>query len=142
MQFFRPFIQIIGCCSLVAAIIALSASIFSYWHTQKFVDSAQRTKGAVSALTQKPGDNCYYPIFVFEDAQGNKHHVESLSGSNPAAYSVGDSVTVLYEADKPDNAEIDTFLNVWIWPVAFAGFGVLNLLFGLGLIVFAVLRKQ
>ena len=128
--------KIAGWLALGTAILSLGASFFVYQHTQKFIQSASRTKGTVSKLIRRPGDNSYYPIFLFEDQQGNKHSVDSLSGNYPAAYKVGDVVSVIYQTDNPENAEIDTFLNVWIWPMALAGFGVVQLLFGLGAVVF------
>jgi hypothetical protein len=73
---------------------------------------------------------------MFKDSRGVEHTIKSLSGSYPAAYQVGDKVGVIYQPDKPDNAEIDQFFDVWIWPIAFAGFGVLFLLFRFVVIVF------
>ena len=133
-------LKIGGWLSVLGAILFLTAAFILYRHTQSFVHSASRTQGTVTKLVLS--GKFYFPVYTFKDARGVKHSVQSLSGSKPAAYKIGDLVGVLYQPDEPDNAEIDTFLDVWIWPLALAGFGALVLLFGFaGLAVRFFLRK-
>jgi hypothetical protein len=142
MQFLNLLLKIGGCFTVFTSVILLTASIFVYHHTQNFVHSASRAQGTVSKLVGRDGEEFLYPVFTFEDSQGTAHNIESLSGSYPAAYKVGDSVAVIYQPDKPENAEIDSFLNIWIWPIGLASFGTLNLLFGLGMFAIVIVLQK
>jgi len=138
-----PFLKVGSWCIIAVAIITLTLSLIVYRHTQHFVQTASHTSGIVSKLNSRDGEKELYPLFSFKDSRGTTHSVESLSGSYPAAYKVGDTVAVIYQTDKPDNAEIDSFLNIWIWPIALAGFSTLVFLFGLGMFVMVgVLQKS
>ena len=134
MKEFMSLLKIGGWLSVLGAILFLTAAFILYRHTQSFVHSASRPQGTVTKLVLS--GKFYFPVYTFKDARGVKHSVQSLSGSKPAAYKIGDLVGVLYQPDAPDNAEIDQFFDVWIWPIAFAGFGVLFLLFRFVVIVF------
>ncbi len=69
----------------------------------------------------------YYPVVSFTPAGGAQMEVQLGEGSWPAAYGVGDQVTVLYDSTRPREARIksaaSTFL-VWLLPLitGFVGF--------------------
>jgi len=134
MEDFKSLLKIVGWLSIAGSILFLTVAFFLYRQTESFVRSASRTQGTVTKLVYSGKDS--FPIYMFKDSRGVEHTIKSLSGSYPAAYQVGDKVGVIYQPDKPDNAEIDQFFDVWIWPIAFAGFGVLFLLFRFVVIVF------
>jgi hypothetical protein len=142
MQFLKLSLKVGGWGMVVVAIITLTISFFVYRHIQRFVQTASHAQGTVSKLNGRDGEKVLYPVFTFEDSRGTLHSIESLSGSYPAAYKVGDSVAVIYQPDKPDNAEIESFLNIWIWPIALAGFGAFDLLIGLGMLAVAIVFQK
>jgi hypothetical protein len=107
MQNFKSLLWAGGWLNLISSVLFLTASFFLYQHTRSFVESASRAQGSVTKLVLSGKD--YFPVYTFEDSQGKKHSIKSLSGSYPAAYNVGDSVAVIYQPDNPDNAEINSF---------------------------------
>jgi hypothetical protein len=140
MDDFKSILKTGGLFSAVSSLFFLTAAIFLYLHTQSFVQSASRTQGKVTKLVFSHRD--YFPVYTFKDSRGAKHSIQSLSGSSPAAYQIGDVVPVIYPRDNPDDAEIDTFLDVWIWPIAMAGFGALVLLFGFAAFAVSFFRRN
>jgi hypothetical protein len=124
----------------VIAVVFLAASFFLYRHTHNFVQTASHTQGTVTKLVQS--GKTYFPVYTFKDSQGKERSIESLSGSYPAAYKIGDHVVVIYSPDKPDAAEIDSFFDIWIWPIALAFFGALDFLFGLGTLAVNIFLKR
>jgi hypothetical protein len=61
----------------------------------------------------------YYPVVEFTAKDGKRRQVQLSEGSWPAAYEVGDDVTVLYEPDNPLKARIKSFgssAGMWILP--------------------------
>ena len=117
-------------------------SFFVFRHTQSFVQTASHARGTVSKLNERDGEKVLYPVFTFEDSHGTSYSIESSSGSYPTAYKIGDLITVIYQPDKPANAKIDSFLDIWIWPIALVGCGALDLLFGIGILVIAVVIQK
>jgi hypothetical protein len=142
MQILKLLLKIGGWFMVAIAIIVLTASFFLYRHTHNFVQSASHAQGTVTKMVEKPGHDSgtvYYPVYTFQDSRGKQHEIYSSGGSYPPAYKVGDTVPVLYQPDKPENAEIDDFLNVWFFTAMLAGFGLVDLVFGLGLFAVGVI---
>jgi hypothetical protein len=119
------FIIALGCASLMAAVI----TCFYTWH---FISYAQRTSGTVIDVHETTdAENTilnYAIIFRFQDAGGLPH---TVSSAVLASVHVGDSVTVLYPGEDPQNARIDRFWQVWRLPILFGIGGSIELLVGL-----------
>ena len=61
----------------------------------------------------------YFPVVEFTAKDGKRRQVQLSEGSFPAAYEVGDEVTVLYEPDHPLDARIKSGGStalLWILP--------------------------
>jgi hypothetical protein len=67
----------------------------------------------------------YAPVFTFTVADGRTYRVISNISSSPAAFSVGDSVRVLYDPASPEDARIQKFSELW-------GAALIGCLVGLG----------
>ena len=62
----------------------------------------------------------YYPVVSFATADGAQMEVQLGEGSWPAAYGVGDQVTVLYDSSRPREARIQSgasTLLLWLLPM-------------------------
>ena len=73
----------------------------------------------------------YAPRFEFQTPDGERREVLSDTGSSPAGFSVGDRVTVLYKPDDPSNAKIDTFGQLWLFPVIVGVIAVIAIVVGI-----------
>jgi Protein of unknown function (DUF3592) len=130
-----------------SAIIFLTVSFFLYLHTQKFIQSANRTQGIITQLIEKKDhdtDSLYYPVCTFQDSRGNQHQIYSSMGSYPPSYKIGDKISVLYQPNNPEKAMIDNFSEKWFLSAMFAGGGLMDLIFAsaLFLLLFFMHRKQ
>lgn len=70
----------------------------------------------------------YYPIVSFRDKSGNQHEFRDQFGSNPASYSTGEAVTVLYDRHNQKKMQIDRGIGNWTVPAIFGVIGSLLLL--------------
>jgi hypothetical protein len=123
MQFLKLALKIAGIGSIIIAFAVLSVSFSTFYHTQKFVKSASRTQGIVVKLDEQGREA--YPVVMFHDSNGQGHEIESSAGQNPPAYRIGEAVTVLYQPDKPENAKLNTFFDIWGWATMLVGFGII-----------------
>jgi hypothetical protein len=126
----------------------LVATAITAFNVDRFVNEAEQTVGTVVALSEKHDSNrnsiSYAPLFTFRIEYGRTQSVTSNVATNPASFAVGDQVRVLYRHGDPAGAQIDSFWQLWFWPVFLAGFGSVELLVGTILLSSArrKLRKQ
>ena len=118
--------------------------------TRRFVAAANRTAGKVLAYETESSDDTqrrraamrsdyrtlYFPIVEFKDFKGNQRRVKTSTGSSPASFSVGAAVTVLYDRDNPERAEIESFGELWVLPTALLGMGAFNVFIALTVWIF------
>src|SRR5678816_2025036 len=106
-------LRIIGAVVLLSALVTLALSAFFYQRARNFVRDAIRADGKV--------------------VRGVEREVYSSAGSFPPSHSVGDTVTLLYEPEQPNDAKTDDFLSLWGLPAILGGAGVFDLLIGVAL---------
>ncbi|MET8006620.1 DUF3592 domain-containing protein [Nonomuraea glycinis] len=115
--------------ALLCVTIALAVS------TASFLASAQRTDGTVVELTARTSttrnsdgytrrSTTWYPTVEFT-VDGKQYSFESSTGSNPPAYTKGESLPVAYDPDDPYNAQISSFWSAFLAPMITGGLGVL-----------------
>ncbi|UWZ87015.1 DUF3592 domain-containing protein [Occallatibacter riparius] len=97
-------------------------------HTTLFLRSALSATGTVAELQSLKDDQSggivYSPIFRFAAADGQTYTITSSTGSNPPSFVVGQTVRVLYEREHPSDALIDSFGQLWLFPLIFCPLGI------------------
>jgi hypothetical protein len=110
-----------ACLAAGPALIAVALGFVIY--TSWFLHRSVAAKGAVVSLREvhdpQNGTVTYAPVFTFTAADGRSYAVSSNTGNNPPAFAVGQQVPVLYETDNPTEAKIDSFIQLWLFPVVF-----------------------
>jgi Protein of unknown function (DUF3592) len=106
----------------------LTGSGYSFLHTRAAIARAIPADGAVVDLissTDSDGDTVYYPRVRFRTQVGGMQEFTGSVGSRPAAFDVGEGVRVLYDPERPGDARIDTFFQLWFLPLLLGGMGVI-----------------
>lgn len=112
----------------VAMLMLLIAGIASFRNIAK-LNREETALGRVTDMTvrldysEEDRDRvigeAYYPVVEFVALDGKRRNVQLSEGSFPAAYEVGDEVTILYEPENPLDARIKSFgssAGMWILP--------------------------
>ncbi|HEY3760193.1 MAG TPA: DUF3592 domain-containing protein [Verrucomicrobiae bacterium] len=122
-----PIVIILGTITIIAAICF---SLYT-WH---FVRKAQRTTGTVIEMVADKGRSSdsrgTAPVFQFHDVNGQSYTITSSLYSSPPEFRVGDVVSILYLKENPRQAHIDSFWQLWFFPVILGFIGVVDLLAG------------
>ena len=145
MNFLKIPLRIVGFLVLLSALVSLGLAAFFYQRTQKFLRDATRADGKVVRIVERPSRDSgtlFYPVYVFRDAGGQEREIYSSAGSFPPSHSVGDTVSLLYRPDQPNDTKTDDFFSLWGLPAILGGFGVLEFLVGAGLIVVPVIINR
>jgi Protein of unknown function (DUF3592) len=116
---------------LLIGIGLLAGAGVVYFNTSKFVAGARTAQGTVVAL--KSGA----PEVKFRAQDGREVQFTSSVSSKPPAYSVGEKVEVLYRPDRPEDAEVNAFMSLWLGVIILgalgSGFSVVGAAMVLGL---------
>lgn len=128
---------IVGILFLLIGLGLLTGGFFMWRSKADFVAHALHADGTVTGLDYQrssKGSGTYHPLVQFTAQDGNIVNFTSDSGSRPAAYSRGDHLPVLYAAANPEDAVIDSFIDLWLGTLIFAGLGLVFTLIGGGLV--------
>lgn len=118
---------------LGVALIGLG--LLAYARKRRFVRTAARTSGVVTALVPRismeesqPSQTVYAPSVEFTTQAGEPREFTSRSASSRPAYRIGQDVAVIYDPRHPGKAVILTFGEVWLVPLILWGIGALFVL--------------
>ena len=130
---------------LVVGIGMLVGFSLTYRQSRALVAGAERSDGEVVDVeyNRRPGDSTgmYCPVFQFMTKDGRTIRVTSKIRSSSPSFHRGDKVTVLYDPKNPDNAAIQSFLDLYFMPMVFGLIGVGFTSAGAGMIGWDILRN-
>jgi hypothetical protein len=139
----KPVLLIASIFSLLG-IITLIICAIAYQRTQAFINSSVVAQGTVLELQRSltTDSSSYYPVIEFATVQGERIEFKSNFGSNPPSYQPGDTVSILYPEDNPDNAQINSFVSLWLFILIFAVVGGSFTITGMSLLFFSMYATQ
>ena len=117
--------------SVSGALCPIIAAGFAV-HTAYFVHVALRATGTVveMAPVERESDENrtieYVPVFRFQAADGHTYTITSKTSTNPPEFSVGETITVLYETSNPAGATANAFWQLWLTPVVLVLIGAIH----------------
>ena len=135
MKRFRWFVIIF----LGVGLLMLFGALMFWNKTRGFLSRAHQASGTVVELIEtrdNEGSSMWKPVVAFTDDNGHKTRFTDSVSSRPAAYDVGEAVTVLYLPGKAGEAHIKGFSSLWLGATILGGLGVIFTGIGAG-IVFA-----
>ena len=102
--------------------------------TELFLHNSIRTTGIVVSLREVQDEENhsvnYAPVFQFVAEDGQSYTISSDTSSNPSEFAVRQKVPVLYEPKYPMGAKIDSFLQLWLFPLIFGIIGLIAFAIG------------
>jgi len=127
--------------------LALLVGAIAWWfNTRNFIARAAKASGTVVELVEvrdsDGGSSTYKPVVNFTATNGTTISFASSYSSRPPAYSVGETVEVLYAPDDPNDARIDGFGSLWLGPVILGGIGMVFSAIGGGLWIAAGIGER
>jgi Protein of unknown function (DUF3592) len=122
----------------VAIVVALGFTVF----TARFVSRSIVTTGTVTGLSEDNGENgkTYTPEYSFTAQDGRTYSGTSSSSSSSPAYAVGQTIPIRYDQSNPIRNRIDSFGNLWGFPLAFILASALSA--ALGFVMRAARRRK
>jgi hypothetical protein len=108
-------------CFGLAALALLGGAVWTYFSQARKMESRSVVAGTVVELAEGVGAaghaSMFYPVVAFTASSGEKIKFRTDFGSRPAGYTVGQNVTVRYDPADPQQAEIESPVNLWLVPI-------------------------
>lgn len=114
----------VGLAAMGAIFLAVSVGVGIT--TVSFVSDAKRADGVVIDLVWRSGSkggSTAAPVVSYE-VDGKTYQFTSSTGSRPPAYDVGETVKVLYDPKAPADGRIDSFMELYMFPLIFGLLGL------------------
>ena len=145
---FPPLIAgIFGLVSAITLIIALISGVGAYRQQSAELSAPGMVVNTVvrTSTDSETGDWTDYshPVVSFDAANGRHYEIELAEGSYPPEYLTGDSVTILYNPERPQQARIQSSTStmlLWLLPAITGTVGLAFL--GAGLMVYKLLMPS
>jgi hypothetical protein len=121
-----------GCFWLLTNLFLAAFAVWGGFHAYsswQLVSSGGTAIGVVVALDESSSDGSpvYSPVIEFT-ANGKTYSFEGGNASNPPAYHLGQKVKVLYDQSAPEKARVNSFFELWLFPLIIIPIMVLTIL--------------
>lgn len=122
----------------------LLGALVSYQHSSDFLDSALSTQGTVVGMEKSRGadSTSYFPIIEYVTNEGQKLQFRSSTGSSRPAYSIGETVEVLYSPQQTEDARLNSYFSLWGAALILAILGAVFLFVGVIIMLVGVLKNR
>lgn len=125
--------ELAGAVAAVAAadlmgLALLATAFFFYQQSAEFVARAFPVEGVVIAYDQSDrgatqGPTAAAPVILFQTPRGEAHRFRATPYAAWLSFEIGDRVPVLYDPRNPENARVDSFVQLWAGVVGAAVLG-------------------
>ena len=113
---------------IIPLIFIAIGGAFLFFSISRLSNQTTTTGVIVNVETSSDSDGTTYrPVIEFTADDGFTYTFTGRIGSSSRP-TVGNSIEVLYDPADPQGATEKTFSNLWLFPIAFGGFGLIFLL--------------
>jgi hypothetical protein len=120
-------------------ILMLLGATYLYFDTRAWLKRSVEAQGSVIEMVavrdRETGSLTFAPLIRFQTTDGKMVEFRSTFQSNPPAYTVGQTVPVLYDPDRPNSAAIVSLFSIWGVTIILSAVGAIFLVVGIGAIV-------
>lgn len=149
----KKFVTVFSIVFSLAGVGLLAMAGFSVVSEYRFLSQASRATGTVvdmeagtsrrsSSRGSSGSQPVYYPIVGFTTDAGQAIRFRGSVGSNPPGFQRGDTIKVVYPASQPEDAQIDSFMQLWFFSLITGGMGILFFAAGLSVLVYGIMRRR
>jgi hypothetical protein len=116
---------------ILLGLLIFAVGIYFGYSSYSFLKTAGKTEGRVDSIEKSK--KRITPTFEYT-VKGKKYMIVGPA-THPDEYIIGDTETIYYEPENPEDAKIGTFMNTWFLPAFLTGFGFILAFVGLVVIL-------
>jgi len=118
---------------LALGLVFLVAAIFSFRHTVEFLKNGNKATATVIDLRMYESEGeVYAPVFTFLTSDNQLVTYELPEGSDPPAWEIGETETIIYDPSNPSNASLYSYFRLFIRTLVLVSIALPLLVIGAG----------
>jgi hypothetical protein len=118
---------------LALGFVFLIAAIFSFRHTIEFLNKGNKATATVIDLRMYESEGkVYAPTFTFLTSDNELITYELPEGSDPPAWKIGETETIIYDPANPSNASLYSYFRLFTWTLVLVSIALPLLVIGAG----------
>ena len=111
----------------------LVLSIYSFHNTMVFLKKGNKAIATVVDLHRYESDGeSFAPVFNFRTQDNLSITYELAEGTDPPAWEIGETVTVIYDPADPSKVSLYTYFRLFIWTLVLLSIALPLLVIGVG----------
>ncbi|MEE1925812.1 DUF3592 domain-containing protein [Pseudomonas sp. 148P] len=101
---------------MLFVVIFMAQAIGDYLESREFVANAMATTGVVVEVKERNGESAkyFYPVVAFRNENGQRVTFSPGLTRGSPDYEKGERVPVLYLPGRSEEAQVDSFFNLWL----------------------------
>ncbi|SCY15364.1 Protein of unknown function [Flavobacterium anhuiense] len=114
-------------------LVFLLSAIFSFRNTMLFLKNGNKATATVIGLHRYESDGeVFAPIFTFQTKDNRLVTYELAEGTDPPAWKIGETATVIYNPSDPSEVSLYSYFRVFIWTLVLLSIALPLLVIGGG----------
>lgn len=119
-------------------LVFLVLGIYSFRNTMLFLKKGDKATATVIELHRYESDGeVFAPIFAFRTKDNQLITYELSEGTDPPAWEIGETATVIYDSADPSKVSLYSYFRVFIWTLVLLSISLPLLVIGGGYFIAA-----
>lgn len=101
---------------LLVGISFTVVSAFNFLNTLNLLSNSHKTLGKIVGINeerQSKGGYMYSPLIKYKSGTGDEYVYSSATKTGYSSYKIGQEVELIYDKNNPQNARINSILDIW-----------------------------
>lgn len=95
-------------------------SIIILLNTLNLLSNSYKTLGKITGINeerQSKGGYMYSPVIKYKSDTGDEYVYSSATKTGYSSYKIGQEVELIYDKNNPQNARVNSILDIWFLPI-------------------------
>lgn len=135
---------IVGIIFFFVGVVILTGDFFVTNGVVSFLKSSIISEGKVTDIVKSRSDKgqyMYSPEVSFTDPDGKVFSFTSNLSTNSPNYTVGETVSILYNKSNHQDAKINTFFQLWFGTMILSILGIVFFVIGLSILIYKIINR-
>ncbi len=130
---------------LVIGIPFAVVSIFELKNTLNLLSNSHKTLGKIVGIEEERRRNSgdmYSPVIKYKSISGDEYVYHSSTKTGYTSYKIGQEIELIYDKNNPQNARVNSFLDIWFLTIIMGVGGWASTIGGIVLLLFTLKKKR
>lgn len=130
---------------LVVGIPFAIISVFEFKNTLNLLSNSHKTLGRIIDIEEEKrrnGGYMYSPVIKYKSVTGDEYIYDSNTKTGYTSYKIGQEIELIYDKNNPQNARVNSFLDIWFLTIIMGVGGWASTIGGIVLLLVTLKKKR